>query len=74
MTKIKMDSYLACAIVEGFCEGEGASEEDQLRAWGYLIKTGQCWSLQGWYGRTASFLIENGIITSKGTIVYEKIN
>ena len=58
----KMDSYLACAIAEGFCEGEGASEEKQLTAWQYLVDTGKCWHLQGWYGRTATNLIQNSII------------
>ena len=60
-TKIKMDSYQACAIAEGFCEGEGASEEEQAKAWQYLIDTGLCWKLQGWYGRTANDLIQAGI-------------
>ena len=57
-----MTSYLACAIAEGFCEGEGASEKDQLTAWQYLHDTRRAYSLQGWYGRTASSLIEQGLI------------
>ena len=56
-----MTPYLACAIAEGFCEGEGASEEEQIEAWQYLIDNGICWSLQGWYGRTAMRLIEAGV-------------
>ena len=28
--KTKMTPYLATAIAEGFCEGEGASEEEQI--------------------------------------------
>lgn len=60
-TEIKMDSYRACAIAEGFCEGEGASEEEQIEAWQYLIDTGLCWKLQGRFGRTARDLIEAGI-------------
>lgn len=56
-----MTSYLACAIAEGFCEGEGATEEQQIEAWQYLIDTGHCWTLQGWYGRTATSLIEEGV-------------
>jgi hypothetical protein len=61
--------YLASAIAEGFCEGEDASEHDQLIAWSYLIKTGLCWQLQGWYGRTANNLIENKIINREGVIL-----
>jgi len=59
----KMTSYMACAIAEGFCEGEDASEEQQTEAWQYLIDTGLCWTLQGWYGRNAAALIEAGICT-----------
>lgn len=69
----KITPFLASAYAEGFCDGEGASQEDQLRAWAYLIKTGMCWSLQGFYGRTASALIEQGIISPDGIINYTKI-
>ena len=60
--------FLACAIAEGFCEGENASGDDRIKAWAYLIRTGQCWSLQGWYGRTANDLIESNIISPEGEI------
>ena len=56
-----MTNYMAVAIAEGFCEGEGASEEQQIKAWQHLINTGLCWTLQGWFGRTAEALIDNGI-------------
>jgi hypothetical protein len=68
---IEWTLYMATAYAEGFCEGEGATDEEQLEAWAYLIKTGHCWSLQGWFGRTASQLIEQGIITKEGEINYE---
>jgi hypothetical protein len=58
--KMKMDSYTACSIAEGFC-GYEPSEEELNEAWQYLIDTGLCWKLQGWYGRNARMLIENGI-------------
>ena len=57
----KLTPYMATAIAEGFCEGEGASREEQIAAWQYLIDTGMCWTLQGWFGRTATMLIEEGI-------------
>lgn len=62
------DTYTACGIVEGFDVPDGANALTELRAWAYLIKTGACWSLQGWYGRNATALIDNGYITKDGTI------
>ena len=61
--KTEWNGYLACAYAEGFCEGEGASREKQIEAWQWLLNTGLVWKLQGWYGRTARELIEEGIIT-----------
>lgn len=66
--------YLATAIAEGFCEGEGASREDQLKAWAYLIKTGKCWRLQGWFGRNAMNFINNNIISKKGEINWDRVD
>ena len=57
-----MTPYLASAIAEGFCEGENATREQQIEAWQYLHDTGLAYSLQGWYGRTAKDLLDQGII------------
>ena len=54
----KGNDYLAVGIAEGFEPAE--SEEQVLAAWQHLIDTGQCWTLQGWFGRTAQALIESG--------------
>lgn len=55
-----MDTYTACSIVEGF-SGEDHTEEQIIEAWQFLIDSGIVWSLQGWYGRTAAWLIDQGI-------------
>lgn len=73
VTTIEWTPYLASAYAEGFCEGENATLEEQTLAWAYLIKTGLCWTLQGWYGRQATYLIENGIIDKEGNIDWEII-
>ena len=65
------DTYTACGIVEGFDRPDDATAFDDLNAWAYLIKTGAAWSLQGWYGRNASHLIDNGYITKDGTVTIE---
>lgn len=54
-----MDTYTACGLAEGFIEAE--SEEQVIAAWQYLIDTGVCWTLQGWFGRRARDLIEEGV-------------
>lgn len=56
-----MDSYTAVGLAEGFIEAK--SEDQVIQAWQYLIDTGMAWSLQGWFGRTARDLIEQGICT-----------
>ena len=60
--KEKWTLYLACAVAEGFCEGENATEERQIEAWQFLHDKGHAYKLQGWYGRTARNLINEGII------------
>lgn len=60
-----LTSYLATAYAEGFCEGEGASETEQLTAWQYLVDKDIVWNLQGWFGRTAQNLINNNYIKAK---------
>lgn len=60
-----MDTYLAVSIIEGF-SGEDHTEETILEAWQALIDSGLVWRLQGFYGRTARYLIDNGVCTENG--------
>jgi hypothetical protein len=54
-----MDIYTATMIAEGAQEAE--TREEAIEAWQTLINTGLVWQLQGWFGRTAMSLIEEGI-------------
>lgn len=67
-----MTSYEACSIIEGFSDKEH-DVKDELRAWAYLIKTKQVWSLQGFYGRGATELIRSGYISETGRINWQYI-
>ncbi len=54
--KYTFTPYEAIAIAEGFMVAE--SEEHLVAAWQYLIHTGICWQLQGWFGRPMQDLTE----------------
>ena len=54
----------AIQIAEGCIDP--SSEQELNEAWQLLIDTGICWELQGWFGRTASMLIENGTCRAPG--------
>lgn len=47
------------SIVEGI---EDSTVDQQLTAWQELVDTGVINHLQGWYGRTARQLIEQGLL------------
>ena len=55
----KLTTYRAVGLAEGFEEG---TEEEVIEAWQWLHDTGHAYKLQGWFGRTAQQLIQDGII------------
>ena len=62
-----MDSFTATMIAEGQCELAGIdedelTEEQLINAWQHLVDTGLAWQLQGSFGRTAKYLIDEGVI------------
>ena len=57
--KNKLTIYRAVGLAEGFEEG---TEEEVIEAWQYLHDTGEAYNLQGWFGRTAQYLIQEGVI------------
>lgn len=61
-----MNTFDAIEIIEGLIE---ADEYEILDAWQYLIDTGVVWQLQGYYGRTAHRLIDEGLCSIPGADV-----
>ena len=57
-----MDSFNAVGFAEGFIEAD--SEEQVIEAWQFLVDSGLAWQLQGFFGRTATQLIEQGVISA----------
>jgi len=56
-----MENFEAVMVAEGV---EPATREGQVEAWQHLIDTELVWKLQGWFGRRARILIEQGICTN----------
>ena len=56
-----MNNFNAIGIAEGFIEPE--SEEQVIEAWQHLVDTGLAWEMQGSFGRMATAMIEQGVIT-----------
>ena len=57
-----MTDLEAVGIAEGFLQENDPKKI--VKAWQHLIDTGMAWELQGWFGRTATLLIEEGICTA----------
>lgn len=46
------------------------TEEDVINGFAAMIKDGTVWQLQGFYGRTAANLIEQGYINAEGDVLF----
>ena len=55
-----MDDFTATMIAEGV--QEAADDAEYFAAWQHLVNTGLAWKLQGWFGRQAVRLIDEGYI------------
>ena len=58
-----MDNYTATMIAEGV--QDATSEEQYVEAWQHLHDTGLAYQLQGWFGRSAVYMLQEGIIIDK---------
>ena len=67
MTMSLVDNIMA------FESGE-LSDHAMVEMFAGMIKDGTCWSLQGSYGRTATGLIDAGLISRAGEINHEKLD
>jgi len=54
-------------------ESGNLNSEGTAELFSYLVQTGQAWTLQGTYGRTAMDLINAGIINRNGRINRKKL-
>lgn len=61
-----MDNYRAVMVAEGAVEA--TDEEEYIAAWQHLVDTGMAWRLQGFFGRTAAELIEQGVLEPTGWV------
>lgn len=50
------------------------SDNEMIALFSELIKSGMAWKLQGTYGRLARNLVNNGVLDTKGNILYEVEN
>lgn len=61
------ETVRAILLAQGVERPSGTTPEERraevLAAWEYLIRTGIVWSLEGWMGRAARDLLQEGIIT-----------
>lgn len=60
---VKLDTFKATMIAEGDFTMAGVdnpTEELVIRAYQFLIDNGTVWQLQGFFGRNAQSLIDNG--------------
>jgi hypothetical protein len=61
----KQDNDLVGKIID--LENGKLDDDEAIALFQELVNSGLAWQLQGWYGRTASDLIELGLVTPPTT-------
>ena len=64
------DKYDLVQRIIDFETGEMQTEEEVLDFFQDLINTGMAWRLQGYYGRTAASLIDQGLLSDGPKVVH----
>lgn len=57
----ELNPYRACSIAENF-DGQEIPQRNYQVAWQYIYDLEMYKYLQGWYGRTVSSLLEQGLL------------
>ena len=63
LTKAQKKKMLLDAVLIAEGVQEPTPDMSYVDAWQYLVDTGECWKLQGWFGRAAMHMISDGTLT-----------
>ena len=68
VSELERESQEAYDVVGAIIDYECGNLDDEgtITLFQHLVDTGQAWTLQGHYGRTAQALIDAGYVTKKG--------
>jgi len=57
-------TFICEGIISPYGKTKEEARENEIAAWQCLINTGLAWQLQGWFGRRAAALLEEGLCKS----------
>jgi len=68
MAQANLTNSNALSIIEDYCTHKPTAIQ-KIEAWAYIIRTGYCYELGGFFGREAEQFIQDGIISDDGVIL-----
>lgn len=71
LTEVPAPTDLVESIIR-YEEGD-MDEAEALQFFGFLIRTGVAWELQGSYGRGAAALIRDGLVSPQGEVLVDAL-